>query len=173
MTRNQNPGWIALLVVLFVAGATFAWPKVGSDNLPPGSPAATASSKPSASILRQDAWTHPGNSGERRRPGLEGRRAGTDGHGAVRGAVPSGPGATASAQDRHRYAKSLVSRREAVKNTATAVIAQRSAELDTVDRKLQRPERLIGPTPCPSRCSTASSIGESNRRVRWAIATFA
>ena len=46
-------------------------------------------------------------------------------------------------------AKSLVAQREAERKSATAVIAQRNAELDTADRKLQRSEQLIRTNAVP------------------------
>jgi HlyD family secretion protein len=46
-------------------------------------------------------------------------------------------------------AKSLVTQRKAEKKTATAIVAQRSAELDAADRKLQRSEQLIRTNAVP------------------------
>lgn len=130
--------------------ATFAWQKLGGDNLPPG----FASGNGRIEAVEIDIATKtPGRIQEILfREGdfvtvgqVLARMDTTQLHAQLRQAEAQLRRAIISVDT----AKSLVAQREAERKSATAVIAQRSAELDTEYRKLQRSEQLIRTNAVP------------------------
>ncbi|MBR1126411.1 HlyD family efflux transporter periplasmic adaptor subunit [Bradyrhizobium lablabi] len=150
MKGNRRGRLIALLVVALGVGGYFAWQKLGGDNLPPG----FASGNGRIEAVEIDVATKaPG----RIRDILvrEGDLVSAGQALAQMDTVQlEAQYRQAEAQLRRAKigidtAKSLVTQREAEKKTATAVIAQRSAELDAAERKLQRSEQLIRTNAVP------------------------
>jgi HlyD family secretion protein len=144
MTRNRKPWLIALLAVVLVAGGYFAWQRLGGDNLPPGF--ATGNGRIEA--VEIDIATKTAG----RIRDIRAREGDLVSAGQALAQMDTvqleAQYRQAQAQLRRatigiETAKSLVTQREAEKKTATAVIAQRSAELDAAARKLQRSEQLI------------------------------
>lgn len=144
MTSNRKRWLIALLAVVLGVGGYFAWLKLGGDNLPPG----FASGNGRIEAVEIDIATKaPGRIRD-----ILAREGDLVSAGQVLAQMDTvqleAQYRQAQAQLRRATigidtAKSLVTQREAEKKTATAVIAQRSAELDAADRKLQRSEQLI------------------------------
>jgi len=149
---KTNPkGWlVGLLVVVLAAGGYYAWQKLGTDNLPAG--IATGNGRIEAVEINIATKT-PGrvqeilvNEGDFVTAGqVLARMDTTQLHAQLR---------QAEAQLRRAIigvdtAKSLVAQREAEKKSAAAVIAQRNAEFDTANRKLQRSEQLIKTNAVP------------------------
>ncbi|SFL82741.1 HlyD family secretion protein [Bradyrhizobium sp. NFR13] len=144
MASNRKRWLIALLAVAIGAGGYFAWQKLGGDNLPPG----FASGNGRIEAVEIDIATKaPGRIRD-----ILAREGDLVSAGQVLAQMDTvqleAQYRQAQAQLRRATigidtAKSLVTQREAEKKTATAVIAQRSAELDAADRKLQRSEQLI------------------------------
>lgn len=144
MTSNRKRWLIALLVVVLGAGGYFAWQKLGASNIPPG----FASGNGRIEAVEIDIAT--------KAPGRIRDILAREGDLVSAGqALAQMDTVQLEAQYRQAQAqlrratigidtaKSLVTQREAEKKTATAVIAQRSAELDAAARKLQRSEQLI------------------------------
>lgn len=144
MASNRKRWLIALLAVALGAGGYFAWQKLKGDNLPPG----FASGNGRIEAVEIDIATKaPGRIRD-----ILAREGDLVSAGQVLAQMDTvqleAQYRQAQAQLRRATisidtAKSLVTQREAEKKTATAVIAQRSAELDAADRKLQRSEQLI------------------------------
>lgn len=144
MASNRKRWLIALLAVALGAGGYFAWQKLKGDNLPPG----FASGNGRIEAVEIDIATKaPGRIRD-----ILAREGDLVSVGQVLAQMDTvqleAQYRQAQAQLRRATigidtAKSLVTQREAEKKTATAVIAQRSAELDAADRKLQRSEQLI------------------------------
>ncbi|KRQ95983.1 HlyD family secretion protein [Bradyrhizobium valentinum] len=150
MKSNRKRWVIALLVVVLGAGGYFAWQKLGGDNLPPG----FASGNGRIEAVEIDIATKtPGRIQEILfREGdfvtvgqVLARMDTTQLHAQLRQAEAQLRRAIISVDT----AKSLVAQREAERKSATAVIAQRNAELDTAYRKLQRSEQLIRTNAVP------------------------
>lgn len=144
MTRNRKRWLIALVAVVICVGGYFAWQALGGDSLPSG----FASGNGRIEAVEIDIATKtPG----RVRDILvrEGDLVSAGQALAQMDTVQlEAQARQAQAQLRRakigiETAKSLVTQREAEKKTAAAVIAQRSAEYDAADRRLQRSEQLI------------------------------
>src|SRR5215475_12913944 len=144
MTINRKQWMTALLVAVLAAGGYFAWQTLGRSSLPPG----IASGNGRIEAVEIDIATKP--------PGRIRDILVREGDFVSAGQVLAQMDTVqleaqyrqAQAQLRRATigidtAKSLVTQREAEKKTATAVIAQRGAELDAADRRLQRSETLI------------------------------
>lgn len=141
---------IALVVVAFAAAAYYAWQKFGKDNLPPG----IASGNGRIEAVEIDIAT--------KTPGRIQEILVREGDFVTAGQVLARMN-TAQLEAQHRQAKaqlrraiisvdtakSLVIQRQAEKKSTDAVVAQRNAELDTADRKLQRSTRLIRTNAVP------------------------
>jgi len=150
MKNNRKRWLIALLVVVLGAGGYCAWRKLGGDNLPLG----FASGNGRIEAVEIDIATKtPGRIREILvREGdfvtvgqVLARMDTTQLHAQLRQAEAQLRRAIISVDT----AKSLVAQREAERKSATAVIAQRNAELDTAYRKLQRSEQLIRTNAVP------------------------
>jgi HlyD family secretion protein len=150
MKSNRKRWLIALLVVVLGAGGYFAWQRLGGDNLPLG----FASGNGRIEAVEIDIATKtPGRIQEILvREGdfvtvgqVLARMDTTQLHAQLRQAEAQLRRAIISVDT----AKSLVAQREAERKSATAVIAQCNAELDTADRKLQRSEQLIRTNAVP------------------------
>jgi HlyD family secretion protein len=150
MTAGRRRWMIALVVVAFAAAAYYAWQKFGKDNLPPG----IASGNGRIEAVEIDIAT--------KTPGRIQEILVREGDFVTAGQVLARMN-TAQLEAQHRQAKaqlrraiisvdtakSLVIQRQAEKKSTDAVVAQRNAELDTADRKLQRSTRLIRTNAVP------------------------
>ncbi|MGY3602895.1 MULTISPECIES: HlyD family secretion protein [unclassified Bradyrhizobium] len=150
MRKGRNRWLIILLAVLLAAGGYYAWQRLASDNLPPG----IASGNGRIEAVEIDIAT--------KTPGRIQEILVREGDFVTVGQVLARMDTTqlhaqlrqAEAQLRRAIigvdtAKSLVAQREAERKAATAVIAQRNAELDTADRRLRRSEQLIKTNAVP------------------------
>lgn len=144
MATNRKPWIVALLVAVLAAGGYFAWQKLGRSNLPKG----FASGNGRIEGTEIDIAT--------KTPGRVRDILVREGDFISAGQVLAQMDTVqlqaqlrqAEAQLRRATigidtAKSLVVQRESEKKAATAVIGQRSAELDVAERRLQRSETLI------------------------------
>jgi HlyD family secretion protein len=150
MTAGRRRWLAALLVAALTAGGYYAWQKLGRDNLPPGIASGNGrieaveidiASKTAGRI--QDILVREGDFVT---AGQVLARMDT--------AQLDAQLRQAKAQLRRAIigvdtAKSLVTQREAERKSADAVIAQRNAELDTANRKLQRSRQLIRTNAVP------------------------
>jgi HlyD family secretion protein len=150
MTQSRKRWLTALLVVALVAGGYLAWQKLGRDTLPPGIAsgngrieateidiAAKAAGRIQDILVREGDFVTAGQ--------LLARMDTTQLEAQLRQAEAQFRRAVISVDT----AKSLVTQREAEKKSAVAVIAQRNAELDAAQRKLQRSEQLIRTNAVP------------------------
>jgi HlyD family secretion protein len=150
MTSNRKRWLIGLLVVVLGAGGYFAWQNLGGDNLRSG----FASGNGRIEAVEIDIAT--------KTPGRIRDILAREGD-LVSAGQTLAQMDTAQLEAQYRQAqaqlrratigietaKSLVTQREAEKKTATAIVAQRNAELDAADRKLQRSEQLIRTNAVP------------------------
>jgi HlyD family secretion protein len=144
MATNRKPWMVALLVAILAAGGYFAWQKLGRSSLPEG----FASGNGRIEGTEIDIAT--------KTPGRVQDILVREGDFVTAGQVLAQMDTVqleaqlrqAEAQLRRATigidtAKSLVVQRESEKKAASAVIAQRAAELDAAEKKLQRSESLI------------------------------
>ncbi|ABD90187.1 HlyD family secretion protein [Rhodopseudomonas palustris] len=144
MTQTWNRWLIAALVVAAAGGGYFAWKVLGKSDLPPG----IASGNGRIEATEIDISTKsPGRireilvaEGDYVTAGQVLARMDTDQLEAQRRQATAQLRRAAIGVD---TAKSLVTQREAERTAAVAVIAQREAQLDALERKLARAETLI------------------------------
>ncbi|MCP3369362.1 HlyD family secretion protein [Bradyrhizobium cajani] len=171
MKRNRKRWLIVVLVAALCAAGYFVWQRLGGDNLPGG----FASGNGRIEAVEIDiAAKAPG----RIRDILvrEGDLV-TAGQALAQMDTLQLEAQYRQAQAQLRRAtigietaKSLVTQREAEKKTATAVIAQRSAELDAADRKLQRSEQLIRTNAVPQQVLDDDRAAANGARAAVAAA---
>lgn len=150
MTTSRKRWLIALIVVALVAGGYFGWQRLGRSNLPPG--IASGNGRIEATEIDIASKT----------AGRIQKILVREGDFVTQGQVLARMDTAqleaqlrqAKAQLRRAIvsvdtAKSLVTQREAEKKAAAAVVAQRNAELDTAERKLQRSTQLIRTNAVP------------------------
>lgn len=145
MKTKVGKRWLlAILVVILAGGGYYAWQKFGRNDLPPGIAsgngrieateidiATKTAGRIQEILVREGDFVNVGQ--------VLARMDTTQLEAQLRQAEAQMRRAIISVDT----AKSLVAQREAEKKSAAAVIAQRNAELDTADRKLQRSEQLI------------------------------
>lgn len=139
-----KPWLVAILVAAVAGGGYFAWQKIGKNNLPEG----IASGNGRIEAIEIDISTKiPGrvreilaNEGEFVTAGQVLALMDTEQLEAQRRQAEAQRDRATIGID---TAKSVVTQREAERTAAVAVIAQREAQLDALDRKLVRSEQLI------------------------------
>lgn len=150
MTTSRKRWLIALIVVALVAGGYFGWQRLGRSSLPSG--IASGNGRIEATEIDIASKT----------AGRIQKILVREGDFVTQGQVLARMDTAqleaqlrqAKAQLRRAIvsvdtAKSLVTQREAEKKAAAAVVAQRNAELDTAERKLQRSTQLIRTNAVP------------------------
>ncbi|WP_440642789.1 HlyD family secretion protein [Bradyrhizobium sp. PUT101] len=144
MMKTWKSWLVVALVVIVAGGGYYAWQRFGRSDLPPG----IASGNGRIEAIEIDVST--------KTPGRIREILVTEGDFVTAGQVLARMDTDQleaqrrqAAAQLHRAtvnvdtAKSLVTQREAERESAVAVLAQREAQLDSVDRKLARSEQLI------------------------------
>lgn len=171
MVKSRKRWLTALLVVVLAAGGYFAWRKLGSDNLPSGIAsgngrieaveidiAAKMPGRVQDILVREGDFVTAGQ--------VLARMDTTQLEAQLRQAQAQWRRATISVDT----AKSLVTQREAEKKSAVAAIAQRDAELDAAERKLQRSEQLIRTNSVPQQTLDDDRAAANGARAAVAAA---
>jgi HlyD family secretion protein len=171
MTSNRKRWMTALLLVAAAIGGYYAWQKFGRGSLLPG----FASGNGRIEAVEIDIAT--------KTPGRIREILMREGDFVSAGQVLAQMD-TVQLEAQHRQAqaqlrratigidtaKSLVTQREAEKKAATAVVAQRDAELDAADRKLQRSETLIRTNAVPQQVLDDDRAAANGARAAVAAA---
>lgn len=150
MGTNRKRWLIAVLAVAVVAGGYYAWQSFGRSSLPPG--IASGNGRIEATEIDIASKT-PGRIQQ-----ILVREGDFVSEGQVLARMNTAQLEAQLRQDQAQLrraivtidtAKSLVTQRQAEKKAAAALVAQRNAELDTAERKLQRSTQLIRTNAVP------------------------